>query len=393
MKKINIIQFLPYFPPHKGGLETVAEEFSKYYVAGDYGNIINITFDIGQEIEKVSENDLIKYKGEVIGYNKDGYKVYLLPSFDIIPNFPFPKFWSKTFWRVLKEIKPLLTSPYQGRKVVVQTHTRFFLSSFLGGLFAKRNKLKWVHIEHGSDYVKLGSKLKSFISYMYDKTIGVWIFKKCDSIVAISNACKDFIQKKFVKRDVGVIYNGINFKPGNKKENINYIKIGFVGRLVTLKGVDLLIKSFLNLEKKYQNIKLEILGDGEEREFLEKLSNNHKNIEFLGFRDREFIAKEFLPSIDILVNPSFMEGLPTTVLEGLLLKCVIVATDVGGTKEISNLDDLILVKSLDILDLEKGIEKALLNYKKLSGISYNHIKNNFDWNENIKKYFSLYNEV
>jgi hypothetical protein len=57
----------------------------------------------------------------------------LLPSFDIVPNFPVPKFWKKEFWNVLKELKPLLTSPYQGRdSSVIITHTRFFLSSFIG---------------------------------------------------------------------------------------------------------------------------------------------------------------------------------------------------------------------------------------------------------------------
>jgi hypothetical protein len=36
MKKINIIQFLPYFPPHKGGLETHADEWGKWWVKKEY---------------------------------------------------------------------------------------------------------------------------------------------------------------------------------------------------------------------------------------------------------------------------------------------------------------------------------------------------------------------
>jgi len=45
MNKINIIQFLPYFPPHKWGLETVAEELAYHYVKAWYGEVINVTFD------------------------------------------------------------------------------------------------------------------------------------------------------------------------------------------------------------------------------------------------------------------------------------------------------------------------------------------------------------
>ncbi len=404
MKEINIIQFLPYFPPHKWWLETVSEEFSKYYVKNDFWNVINIVFDVWQEINKISENDLIKYKGEIIWYKKDGYIVYLLPAFDIIPNFPVPKFWKKVFWRVLKGITPTAFSklpPQWGgfkgelskNNIIVQTHTRFFLSSFLGWIFAKYHNLKWVHVEHGSDYVKLWSKFKSKISYFYDKTIWKWIFKKCDSIVAISNWVKEFIQKEFVNREVWVIYNWIDFHPWEKIINQEVVKIWFVWRLVKLKWVDLLIETFLKLEKEYKNIFLEIVWDGEERVILEKLSWNSKNIRFLWFKDREYIAKEFLPKIDILVNPSFQEWLPTIVLEWLLAKCIVVATNAWGTSEISQKDDLIIIDKWGLNSLEKWLKRALLNYKDISWISFEIIKNDFNWDENIKKYFSLYNDL
>jgi len=47
-ERVRVMQFVPYFPPHKGGLETVAEEFSKYFVKLGYGDVINVTFDVGQ---------------------------------------------------------------------------------------------------------------------------------------------------------------------------------------------------------------------------------------------------------------------------------------------------------------------------------------------------------
>ncbi len=395
MNKINIIQFLPYFPPHKWWLETVAEELSSFYVSLGYGEVINIVFSVWQE-------DWIKE------YEKNWYKVYILPAFDIIPNFPVPKFWKREFWRVLKIINPSLNNPpvlsdiplNKGElkgdsKYIIQTHTRFFLSSFLGWLFAKRHKLKWVHIEHGSDYVKLWSKFKSKISYIYDRLIWKWIFKKADKIVAISEACKSFIQKEFVNREVEVIYNWINFIPNTKINNNWIIKIWFVWRLVKLKWVDLLLESFWKLSEKYNNIELNILWDWDEKIILEKYIKDNKlqNIKFLWFQNRDFIASTFLPTIDILVNPSYGEWLPTTVLEWLLSKCVLVATDVWWTREISCLEDLILVKSWNIESIANWLEKAILNYEDLSWKSSDLVREKFDWNENIEKYFSLYNSL
>lgn len=52
------------------------------------------------------------------------------PSFDLVYNFPFPKFWSKVFWKQIQEIK-------YWHPDVILTHTRFFLQSMFGGLLAK----------------------------------------------------------------------------------------------------------------------------------------------------------------------------------------------------------------------------------------------------------------
>lgn len=382
MNKINIIQFLPYFPPHAWWLETVAREFSSFYVAKWYGEVVNVIFSVWQD-EWIKE------------YNKNWYKVYVLPAFDIISNFPVPKFWKKDFWEVLRIIKtshlaPLLTCE-GNRKWIIQTHTRFFLSSFLWWLFAKYHKLKWVHIEHGSDYVKSSSKLVEKISYFYDKIIWKWIFSKADKILAISEWVRNFIEKEFVKdKDIKVIYNWIDFIPAEKQENKDIIKIGFVWRLVKLKWVDLLIEAFKNLSKKYENIILEIVWDGEEKTYLESIKSD--KIKFLWRQNREEVAS-FLANCDILVNPSFQEWLPTTVLEWLLSKCVLVATDVGWTSEISNLEDLILVASWDLEDLEKWLEIAILNYKELRWKSSELVKEKFDWNESVGKYFNLYNNL
>ena len=53
---------------------------------------------------------------------------------------------------------------------------------------------------------------------------------------------------------------------------------------------------------------------------------------------------DFLPHIDVFVNPSLQEGLPTTVIEALFAQCITVATDVGGTKEITDREDFIVVE-------------------------------------------------
>ncbi|HRX64254.1 MAG TPA: glycosyltransferase family 4 protein [Candidatus Absconditabacterales bacterium] len=377
MTKINIIQFLPYFPPHKGGLETHAQERGFWREKKGYGDVINVVFDIGY----FSKKDLNE-------------KLILIPAVEIIPTFPIPKFRKKEFRKTLRVIARSLATWQSNGKVIVVTRTRFFTSSLLGGIFAKRNKIKRVHIEHGVDYVKLNSKLKELIARTYDQIIGRWVFRNSDQIIGISQACKNFANK-FTKKEIPVIYRGIEFNPKPRnKHNGDDIRLGFVGRLVELKGVDLLIKAFAEIYKNNKSLSLQIVGDGEEKDNLEKLTKNLKIdrvVSFLGFKDRKYLGESFLSSIDILVNPSYQEGLPTSVLEGLLAQCVVVATDVGGTKEISNEKDLILSKKGEVEDLKNKLECSIKSHNKYIGLSYKYVRDNFSWDKSIEKYQKVLN--
>ena len=417
---MNILQFSPYFPPHKWGVETVAEEIADYWTKKWYWKVINITFDVWQKSPHPQSLSL-GGEGSIRSYNQKWYKVFLLPSFDIIPNFPVPKFWKKEFWDVLRELRnyisnnntspqpcPALSSkeernttfqaslskqtspqpsPLEERgeiKTIVLSHTRFFLSSFIAGIFARKNKLQWIHIEHGSDYVKLSSTLKSKISYIYDKIIWKWIFKRADKILAISEACKKFIIKEFIVREVEVFYRGMSFEnileKIEKKWEIQFV---FIWRLVKLKWVEDLIEVY----KKWKfSEKLMIIWDGEERKYLEKKSQ-WVNIEFLWFQDKKFIYNYLQKNNCIVINSSYQEWMPTTVLEALMNHCPVIATDVWGTSEISDWEDLQLFQSWNIGELMEKIQFSLENYDVLKWKSFSIIKNRFDRENNIQNLF------
>jgi len=377
MTKINIIQFLPYFPPHKWWLETHAQERWFWREKKWYWDVINVVFDIWY----FSKKDLNE-------------KLILIPAVEIIPTFPIPKFRKKEFRKTLRVIARSLATWQSNWKVIVVTRTRFFTSSLLWWIFAKRNKIKRVHIEHGVDYVKLNSKLKELIARTYDQIIGRWVFRNSDQIIWISQACKNFANK-FTKKEIPVIYRWIEFNPKPRnKHNWDDIRLWFVGRLVELKWVDLLIKAFAEIYKNNKSLSLQIVWDGEEKDNLEKLTKNLKIdrvVSFLWFKDRKYLWESFLSSIDILVNPSYQEWLPTSVLEWLLAQCVVVATDVWWTKEISNEKDLILSKKWEVEDLKNKLECSIKSHNKYIWLSYKYVRDNFSWDKSIEKYQKVLN--
>ena len=375
MKKLKIVQFLPYFPPHKWGLETVAEEFSKYFISEKCWEVLNVTFSVGQK--------------SLQSYEQDGYKVFVLPAFDIIHNYPFPKFWTPQFRSVLKQVK-------KRNPDIIQTHTRFFLSTFLWGVCAKLWKKKWVHVEHGSGLVKGLVRWKSWISNAYDYTLGKLCFNSVHEIVAISKWNLPFITR-FSKTVTKVIYRGLDFPEMRRKEKkTDQVSLGFVGRLVKLKGVDLLISAFADLVVENPYLTLQIVGDGEERASLEEQVKNlglEGVVQFLGFQEKEEIQQRLLPSWDVFVNPSLQEGLPTTVIEALFAQCITVATDVGWTREIADGEDFILVDPWDLEALKRGLNQALVLVWKVNWVSYQQVRERFDWKRGAHEYLEIYEKL
>ena len=374
---MRILQFLPYFPPHIWGVEAFAKERSSAFSEQKKWKLINVVFSPGQP-----EN--------LISYEQDGYTVMILPAFELISNFPVPKIRSPTFWSQIEKIKA-------EKADIIQTHTRFFLSTFLWWLLAKLRKIKRIHIEHGSGFVKGLSRRKTTFARCYDQIFWRLIFRLADSLVAISQANLPFIQQ-FTSKKISVIYRGFNLSPvlREKKEKTDQIFIGFVGRLVKLKGVDLLIEAFAQLGQEYRNLRLQIIWDGEEKFALEKQTKAlgvWDKINFLWYQTPEKVYSDFLPHIDVFVNPSLQEGLPTTVVEALFAQCITVATDVGWTREIADGEDFIVVEPWNVKALKGSLNQALALIWKANWASYKQVRESFDWKRGVEAYLEIYEKL
>ena len=114
----------------------------------------------------------------------------------------------------------------------------------------------------------------------------------------------------------------------------NDLVIGSVGRLEKIKGHRILLEVTADLTEDFPNLKLVIVGDGDERSILEEIRSdlglvNHVMI--TGIRDD---VERFLPVFDVYVQPTIgREGLPLTVVEAMAARLPVVASDLGGTCE------------------------------------------------------------
>lgn len=159
----------------------------------------------------------------------------------------------------------------------------------------------------------------------------------------------------------------VNYWQFRNKQYAPY-KILFVGKLSKIKGTEYLIRALSLLVASFPEIMLTIVGDGDQRKYLEALSsrlNLKKNIVFVGNRSSEKI-RDYYSSHTLFVLPSICrENYPMTLCEAMSCGIPCIGTRIGGIQEIIKHNSRgFLVEPRNHGDLARAI-KRLLNDKKL----------------------------
>ena len=361
MKTVAV--FSAYYYPHLGGIERYIDNMMREFVKRNI-NVILITSNYNNDINHEIKNDL---------------EIYRLPVHNIFKNrYPIIK-KNKEYSNLMKEL---------GKKDIdcIIVNTRFHLTSHVGINFAKKKNIPVYLIEHGSNYVTVDNKFLDFFANRYEDFLTYKIKRKVSGFYGVSNACSNWL-KKFKIKASGTWYNSIDFeqkKPNKKKHNtINFL---YAGRLIKQKGVENILKSFINLEKKYDNIRLYIAGDGPEFNYYKDNYVSSK-ISFLGKLDYKGLLKYYSITDIFLYPPLWPEGLPTSILEAGLTNCAVIATNQGGISEVINNETGLIVGNSQ-KELEKGMEELINNKALRDKYTKNlneSIKNNFSWSVTSEK--------
>lgn len=185
---------------------------------------------------------------------------------------------------------------------------------------------------------------KTLQKLWYARLLKIFV-KKNDVFLFGSNSLKNHYStlSEVVPDNIRVIYYFVNdLGPVNKEINIEIreklgieqsnVVIGFIGRLVAMKHVDILIKAFSMMNP--VNIKLVIIGEGSSKEELMQLVDRlalKKDVYFIG---KVTNPEYWLNIIDINVLPTEYEGQPIAVIECMNKGIANVCSNVIGVKEI-----------------------------------------------------------
>ncbi len=154
-------------------------------------------------------------------------------------------------------------------------------------------------------------------------------------------------------------------------------------RLVRKNGIDYLIRAMESVCRE-EKCQLVIIGEGEERAYLENLTHElqvHDHVHFLGMIPHDQLPP-YLALADIAVVPSLVEASSIFMLEAMAMAKPIIATNAGGLPEILPPFAGILVEPMDELGLAEAILDLLKNKEKrlqFGKMAYQHVEENYSW--------------
>lgn len=191
------------------------------------------------------------------------------------------------------------------------------------------------------------------------------VIKYIDAFVAASEAGGEYVTT-LTEQPVAIIPVNIDlkkFKQRPRFDDKNQAKtILYVGRLEGRKGVKYLLHAFAQLQKQHPSVKLDILGDGVDRDKLEMLASDLelKRVTFLGYRDNEEKVERFRAA-DLYCSPAvFGEGFGMVLLEAMATGVpAVVGDNPGYAAVMKGVGALSLVNPHDIAEFTRRLELLL----------------------------------
>jgi len=376
LKAAQILIVAHHFPPHISGVGNVAQKQAS--------SLAKKGFDV-----TVLSSDCSSRPG--LENNINGYKVYRVRASNALETklgAPFPLFSPSLVWRTYVSVK---------HADLVHIHDTTYISSLFTALFARLLRKPLFLTQHVT-IVQHDNKLAMAAQKLIYATSAKFIFNISEKIVVYNLNVKNFLIDHGVQESkILQNYNGIDtvfFSPAKKTEKealrlkydipLEKPVVLFVGRLVPKKGFDLVFGA------KSNNYTTLLVGNGNVPEHMSK----SKDVIFFGPATQEQLADLYRLS-DVFVCPTEGEVFTLVMQEAMSCGLPVIATDDSGYSHYDLNRELLNLIARNTQALRQSIEELLSSDKKylaMSKYSRSYSLENFSWQHNYAKEFSIYKD-
>jgi len=277
-----------------------------------------------------------------------------------------------TIEKLLVACKALLSVLAQRRFDILHIHVASDVSIFRKSLFVYLgvllNKLIILHI-HGGDFDVYYNSSSPPIKFFIRKTL-----LKCHKILVLSDYWKSFFETCVSGSNVEVLHNGVQLDGLKTCQTAPYnqTRFLFLGRLSKAKGIYDLLQAIDILVNQQNQRKLIFFlageGDLEQVKNIIKQKGLEENVHLLGWIN-DIEKKEWLRKVDTLVLPSYIEGLPMSIIEAMAAGKVIISSRIGGIPDLVKEENGWLITPGDVRSLCEHILYVSTHPEQITAMS------------------------
>ncbi len=373
--------------------------FSNYWVAGaPHGTIPSL------KNQPQTEGAYVFFESETLNFPVTGMSDVMPYKSSLFKDLKGRRLtaYKSAFTRVLED------AVNQFKPDIIHTNHLFLLSALVKKRFPALPVVATCH----------GTELRQYHNCPHLRCFVKRYCRHLDKVIALTTD-----QKKDIHRLYGIPFNQIVVVGGGydhtmftrgPKAPAGTVQILYAGKYNRSKGVPWLLKSLMKI--KHQDWHLHMAGSGKGPEFddcidlAEKLGRKVTNHGYVTHRR----LSELMKQAHIQVLPSFFEGLPLVLFEGLASGCRVITTELSGFNEIfgnanSDTIDLIQLPPLETIDrpyqkdeadLENGLCQRILNmmaavkkYPNVDDPQAEKIASRYAWPRIFERTLSVYRDA
>jgi glycosyltransferase involved in cell wall biosynthesis len=360
MSKGRLLIVTHYWPPHVGGIETVAVEQAR--------RLAERGWDVRVATSRLAGDRALERFGPILVE-----RFRCLNALEGGFNVPVPLMspaMLTALWRRSSEVD------------VVVAHGHVYVGTLFAAVVARRTRTPLVLVQH-SPFVDYGFAL-NILERIADRTLGRWVIRSAEAVIVVSEFTASFVRSLAPDVPTVIVRSGIDrarYSPCRRTSQRTRPVVLTVRRLVPRNGVDVLVNAW-QFARLGDRADLSIAGSGPEATRIRNMADADPSIRLIGY-----VPDDALPSLyrnaDVFVLPSKSgEGFGLVVLEAMASGLPVIATKSGGVIDlvadgvngrlVPPNDARALARALselvDVADLRGGLRQGAL--ESVSSISW-----------------------
>lgn len=232
----------------------------------------------------------------------------------------------------------------------------------------------------------------------YYKRLLRFIYNRCDCVIAVSQGIKDELENviKVKKKLIELLNNPIDVNNILKlaeetidvKGNSNDTRVVWVGRMNTVKNLEMLVDSIIELRNRFNNVSLHLIGDGQEFNSLNEYVTDKNAGDYIFFYGVKQNPYPYISMASVVALSSSSEAYPTILLESLCLGKTCVSTPTNGAMDILGQGKYGYISStFEICEFVDALSRSF--DEKIDDIFLMDYARQFDKSQKVKEFVDL----